>query len=534
MTSHAHQHTEADEADRPARAAGANPREEKPRVLADAGNAAVARLLVRRRELASQGAGPLDAEIATAIEAEHGGGAPLSDPVRADMESHFGVNLSAVRVHTGPSATELNRAVQAEAFTTGPDVFLRGNLDANSSAGRELLAHELTHVVQQATGSTDLAGTVSSPDDPTELAAREVGRAVAGAAPLQRYTDDFDESAITPPSAGAPIYRHTRSGVIDRAPAGPQESAAAAQQSANEARQTADRAAGAATTAQITANAAGRSAADALAAANAAMNEARLADLRGVARSHIGLAFTEWVSACHDVRDSIKAAAKQNAELMAMVLDIAMGFAAPGLARGLAGWADRLPVAATTLEYRVAMAALNTDAVKAMFAGATKASGQLLKSNALMLAGETETDAFLGDLELRTHVAFQALGDDLGNQDAAHAGVVAAMFDASVANRNTYREQIRHVTDMFELQVAPIGEPVLMSENFAAEAVWVRLGATTRLALVEYKPGFLGVWGNRYWLHQWITPEMQHLAVAKQVSKYGRVNTIEQGELAGQ
>jgi hypothetical protein len=521
--------------------------------LAPAGNGALTRLLrgpVQRSALAEQGAGPLDQEIGAAIDAEHGGGSPLADPVRAEMEHHFGLDLGAVRLHTGTNAAALSRSVQAEAFTTGTDIFLGGgSLDASSSTGKELLAHELTHVVQQATGAAGDAATVSHPHDPAEVQAREVGRTVADAGAVQRDaaegpTVDLDEGGYAGAAAvsrsalaGRVLSPSAGRGVIARAPAGAataaaQQTADAAQQSATHAQQTADQATTAAAGAQTTADAAKQAAGDAISAANAAMDAAKLTELRGVARFHINLAFTEYVSACRDVRDSIKAVAKQNAEMMAMVLDIAMGFATPGLARGLAGWANRLPVGATTLEYRVAMATLNTDNVKAMFAGLTKGAGQALKANSLALAGETETDAFINDLEAHTQAAFQAIGDDLGNQDAAHVGVVATLFDAATANKNTYREEIKKLTDLFERQVAPIGEAVMLSDNMPDEVVWVDDAGKKKLALVEYKPGLLGIWGNRYWLHQWISPQMQALALAKQNSRYGKVETIDKGELS--
>jgi hypothetical protein len=55
-----------------------------------------------------------------------------------------------VNIHTGGDANHVNEAVQARAFTTGSDIFFRdGEYNPESSSGRELLAHELTHVVQQ-------------------------------------------------------------------------------------------------------------------------------------------------------------------------------------------------------------------------------------------------------------------------------------------------------------------------------------------------------------------------------------------------
>lgn len=69
------------------------------------------------------------------------------------MESAFGIGFGGVRVHADSTATELNNRIQAKAFTTGSDIYFRDGVpDVSSSSGQELLAHELTHVVQQ--GST--------------------------------------------------------------------------------------------------------------------------------------------------------------------------------------------------------------------------------------------------------------------------------------------------------------------------------------------------------------------------------------------
>ena len=85
-----------------------------------------------------------------------GSGSPLADPVREDMESRLGADFSGVRVHTGDEAHQSARAVNAHAYTVGSDiVFQRGNYDTDSQAGRTMLAHELTHVIQQRSGPVD-------------------------------------------------------------------------------------------------------------------------------------------------------------------------------------------------------------------------------------------------------------------------------------------------------------------------------------------------------------------------------------------
>jgi hypothetical protein len=77
-------------------------------------------------------------------------GQPLDPAVRAFMEPHFGYDLSQVRVHADPRAADSARALNALAYTVGRDVvFGTGQNTMGSNEGRKLIAHELTHVVQQ-------------------------------------------------------------------------------------------------------------------------------------------------------------------------------------------------------------------------------------------------------------------------------------------------------------------------------------------------------------------------------------------------
>jgi hypothetical protein len=79
-----------------------------------------------------------------------GGGSPLPDEVRSFMEARFGADLSQVRVHTGSEAVEMNKELNAQAFTHGKDIYFgSGRYNPGSSEGKHLLAHELTHVLQQ-------------------------------------------------------------------------------------------------------------------------------------------------------------------------------------------------------------------------------------------------------------------------------------------------------------------------------------------------------------------------------------------------
>ncbi|MCB0565582.1 MAG: DUF4157 domain-containing protein [Lewinellaceae bacterium] len=91
------------------------------------------------------------------------GGAPLPDDTRSEMESGFGADFSNVRIHTGSQATEMNQGLHAQAFTHGSDIYFNeGKYDPESGPGKKLLAHELTHTVQQGASG---AGIQRKPED---------------------------------------------------------------------------------------------------------------------------------------------------------------------------------------------------------------------------------------------------------------------------------------------------------------------------------------------------------------------------------
>ncbi|MBI1295696.1 DUF4157 domain-containing protein [bacterium] len=94
--------------------------------------------------------GEVESSVAQQIQSARGGGQSLNDGIRAKMEQGFGADFSRVRVHTGGQADTLNRSLNARAFTVGKDVFFgKGQYNPSSSNGQKLLAHELTHTVQQ-------------------------------------------------------------------------------------------------------------------------------------------------------------------------------------------------------------------------------------------------------------------------------------------------------------------------------------------------------------------------------------------------
>jgi len=134
-------------------------------------------------------------------------GRSMDEPVQREMESKMGGDFSDVQVHTGPKAAAAADSINARAFTVGSHVaFNSGEYQPDSDSGKKVLAHELTHVRQQAGTSVSLLSEpdgghphksiirddgvhiqpklkVSSPDDPAEREAERVANAVMELAP---------------------------------------------------------------------------------------------------------------------------------------------------------------------------------------------------------------------------------------------------------------------------------------------------------------------------------------------------------------
>ena len=88
--------------------------------------------------------------IESRLNGSKGGGSPLPNDTRNFMESRFGTDFSSVKVHTDSNAIQMNKELNAQAFAHGNDVYFnKGKYNPSSNTGKHLLAHELTHVVQQ-------------------------------------------------------------------------------------------------------------------------------------------------------------------------------------------------------------------------------------------------------------------------------------------------------------------------------------------------------------------------------------------------
>lgn len=122
-------------------------------VLATSGRSAVSGAPPSIQRFSGHSSGEMNAAPASVDHALASPGTPLDPALRIDMEQRFGHDFSKVRVHTDAAAAQSAREMDAHAYTVGDRVvFDASRFAPGTSDGRRLLAHELTHVVQQARG----------------------------------------------------------------------------------------------------------------------------------------------------------------------------------------------------------------------------------------------------------------------------------------------------------------------------------------------------------------------------------------------
>lgn len=117
--------------------------------------------------------------VTAQIAAARGRGAALDAVLQEQASGALGDSFADVRVHTDSLASALARSVEARAFTTGSDIFFAsGEFRPQSPSGRELIAHELTHVAQQRGAPVAGEMVVSQPGDALEREAERAARLV--------------------------------------------------------------------------------------------------------------------------------------------------------------------------------------------------------------------------------------------------------------------------------------------------------------------------------------------------------------------
>ncbi|WP_290804767.1 DUF4157 domain-containing protein [Flavobacterium sp.] len=101
----------------------------------------------------SEKGGEASTQVENQINSSKGNGATMDGETKNFMETRFGTDFSDVKIHTGSQAVQMSRELNAHAFTVGNDIYFNeGKYNPNSDSGKHLLAHELTHTVQQSGG----------------------------------------------------------------------------------------------------------------------------------------------------------------------------------------------------------------------------------------------------------------------------------------------------------------------------------------------------------------------------------------------
>ena len=132
------------------------------------------------------------------------GGEALPEAVRSHFEASFGHDFSRVKIHTDGVAAQSARSVGARAFTVGSDIVFNSNeFQPHSPAGRHLLAHELTHVVQQSALPTRRGALrIGAPDSRFEREADQVANRISSAPAIRASAESGRANPLPRTSIG--------------------------------------------------------------------------------------------------------------------------------------------------------------------------------------------------------------------------------------------------------------------------------------------------------------------------------------------
>jgi len=136
------------------------------------------------------------------LNSSKGGGSAMSKDTASSMGSAFGADFSGVRIHTGSQAVQMNQELGAQAFTHGSDIYFnQGKYDTSSTGGKHLLAHELTHTLQQ--GGGEVASKIQKQEkvDAVQMADKMVQR-------LSKNESSTTDSSLITPHSSLPVVQH--------------------------------------------------------------------------------------------------------------------------------------------------------------------------------------------------------------------------------------------------------------------------------------------------------------------------------------
>jgi hypothetical protein len=263
----------------------------------------------------------------------------------------------------------------------------------------------------------------------------------------------------------------------------------------------------------------------------------------------MGLAYTDFASACIAVGASIKAKAKADAEMFAAFVEIGLGFLLPGLSAGLAKLLGKIPLTLTEeskiLLDRIFLNLSEAELARATIQGVTKTATTAIKMNATKLFGDTEVDRFIRAIQVQFHVGFQATMSSLKNHDLQEITALCAAYDATATNVDTYVTAVQELVGHFENEVEPIhptntrtdfgpalndGPGTEISERVTAYWVYDQAKANRGMYLATCHQ--LGVADSKPVIRfmAWVSSEMKGMALAKTVAANQKDNPGKSGE----
>ncbi len=146
--------------------------------------------------------------ISAQISSSKGGGQNLPAPVQSEMGSKIGADFSGVRVHSDANAAQMSSAIGAQAFTHGSDIYFNeGKYQPETSEGKHLLAHELTHTVQQGGAEVQPMIQREEGDELTEEIEKSDEFSFTTGRPAKTYSINTSNATATLPTIGVPNFK---------------------------------------------------------------------------------------------------------------------------------------------------------------------------------------------------------------------------------------------------------------------------------------------------------------------------------------
>jgi hypothetical protein len=262
------------------------------------------------------------------------------------------------------------------------------------------------------------------------------------------------------------------------------------------------------------------------------------------AKLNVVAAYSSFLAACEHNRAAVREAAKKRAEVWNFLAETALGFMVPGLMKGIAAIVEKLPVHAPEWVYALALKFQQREYAKALASSVTKAALIPIKSDIALLTTDTDSDAFLSNLEDEFDVAFKNVRESLDARSVEEIAAVYAAFAPEVTNKSTYTIQIRDMVKAFQqLEGGRFGDEVEKRQGKAggewtyewtATRMVVQVGA--RLAVVEEENGRFpggGSWEAKrmYKVLAWVPEGMEQMAKDKAADDGQVIPTIDHDEL---